>query len=235
MRAELLPASVSPGDEGCRSPSSLRPCLRPWLGQDQLLGLSSSRLARPKASRLFAFLQLAPAGAAGQGACPEGERLAGVFHSLTLPWLLRRLCSGTQLLRTFSRGDLPVDLMTKPAAVLKTELFLVFPLFIFLNTWLGQRSAGFLGRVSPSEARAARSFQPGSICLRLVKRSVLLCVASAPCSEHRELLGGGWRGQDVLGRKGFGTCMAVRKQCWLPPPPPPFTLFLVCAGVPVPG
>lgn len=61
----------------------------------------------------------------------------------------------------------------------------------------------------------------------LVKRSVLLCVASAPCSEQREVLGGGWQGQDVLGRKGFGMCMAVRKRCWLPPPP--LTLFLLCA------
>lgn len=148
----------------------LPPCIfisDPSLGKDQFQGLSWSGLARPKASRLFAILQLAPAGAAGQGACPEGERLAGVFHSLTLPWLLQRLCLGTRLLRTFSRGDLPMDLMTKPAAVCKTELFLVFPLFIFLNTWLGQRSAGFLSRVSPSEARAACSFQPGSIYLRL--------------------------------------------------------------------
>lgn len=73
----------------------------------------------------------------------EGERLAGVFHSLTLPWLSRRLGSGTRRMRLFSRGDLPIGLMTKAAAVLKTGVISCFFLSFLLNTWLGQRSAAF--------------------------------------------------------------------------------------------
>lgn len=72
----------------------------------------------------------------------KGEQLTGVFHSLTLPWLPQRLGLGTQCMRLFSRGDLPIGLMTKAAAVLKMGYFLFFLSFL-LNTWLGQRSAAF--------------------------------------------------------------------------------------------
>lgn len=115
---------------------------------------------------------LCSSAASALGASAEGEQLTGVFHSLTLPWLLQRLGSGTRLLRLFSRGDLPIGLMTKAAAVLKTGYFLFFLSFL-LNTWLEQRSAAF--------SAAFLTWERVQLALSSLALSLSLCAGEAAC------------------------------------------------------
>lgn len=142
------------------------------------------------------------------------EQLAGVFHSLTLPWLPQCLYSGTQLLRMILRGDLPVHLMTKTAAVLRTGLSLVFPLFLFKH--LVGAKVSWLFQLCFSLGIKSSSFFPAWLHLPLserVKQHVLVHEVFVSWFQQHETLVHGWRGQAMLGRKAaaFRLCLSVRR------------------------